>query len=371
MTAPRRADIIPHRAGAGGRHICMGKRSKERQKRARLQRLRELALHLTALEPDIRDSFMCPVCRRVIPLHDEEEITDAHIVPKAAGGVASTFLCKRTCNSPFGARQDKWFGEHVRLARQEKPSIFDTRIQPKTFNIDGVPVQGFISTGADGGIDVRIDVHRNSPATNRLLDERFKSRPQAFNLTIPFPLLVQERLIRIGYLTAAYLRCFEAFGYSWVLQTYLDPLREQILHPEKEIFTPTIPKLEGARWGGAGWLGIVSTRDDVWLGYGLNDRIVLFPPIDRRDTRLAKVDGIQTRVRLLREFLPMEQPAGLAFDNRLLIAPDAMLAGRVPGVFSFYRSEGGPPQIVTAVSEQRAAELASDPTTVHFRISLR
>lgn len=350
----------------------MGKQSKQRQKEARRQKLRKLASHLTALEPGITDSFRCPVCPRVIPLLEEGSITDAHIVPKVAGGRASTFLCKG-CNSTFGTRQDKWFGEHVRLAKELSPNIFDTRIQPKSFTIDDVPVHGSVWTDAAGNINFAVHLGRNPPAIDRLIREKFGSKPAMLRASFPFPIMRQGRMIDLGFLTAAYLAWFGAFGYSWALQSYLDPVREQILHPDKDIFRATMVRAQGRRWAGA--LGIVSTPAEVFLGFGVLDRMVLFPPIDRPTARLDADAKMDVMVRPVREVLTPEQPTGLVYatrsDTRVLIAPDAMLARRAPLVLLLYQSESERVDVLSRISDERWEALVRDPSSIHRKVQMR
>ena len=59
-------------------------------------------------------------------------------------------------------------------------------------------------------------------------------------LKVPFPIMKESHQIDVGFLTAGYLMFFAMFGYSWVLQAHLDPVRKQILHPREEVNHPRL-----------------------------------------------------------------------------------------------------------------------------------
>ena len=107
-------------------------------KRTILPRLTRSAEHHV---PGLANQFVCPTCLKRIPLSRPSEVSVAHIVPRAASGGQVTLLC-RSCNSAFGARQDKWLGEYLRIARMPKPGLLQTRHQKGHFVIGGVRVSG-------------------------------------------------------------------------------------------------------------------------------------------------------------------------------------------------------------------------------------
>jgi hypothetical protein len=90
-----------------------------------------------------------------------------------------------------------------------------------------------------------IDEHSTNPETSKallradliaLLSRRATgqySRP--YTVSVPIPVLDQEELIQIGFLTAAYLLWFRELGYSWALQRHLEPIREQIRNPTRQV----------------------------------------------------------------------------------------------------------------------------------------
>jgi len=185
------------------------------------QILRMLSENLEMFYPEHKNSFMCSACFSVIPISNLDQISQAHIVPKSAGGKLKTFLCKK-CNSRFGAKQDKWFGEIIKIANDKKSSLFATQIRDSYFLIDDIKVNGHWEQNQDGGFSFFIHIDRNSPDVNRMINEKFGKHPPKIQLSIPFPILRNQRLIEVGYLTAAYLMWFGLLGYSWALQSHLN-----------------------------------------------------------------------------------------------------------------------------------------------------
>ena len=243
------------------------------------QILRMLSENLEIFYPEHKNSFMCPACFSVIPISNLDQISEAHIVPKSAGGKLKTFLCKK-CNSRFGAKQDKWFGEIIKIANDKKSSLFATQIRDRYFLIDDIKVNGHWEQNQDGGLSFFIHIDRNSPDVNRMINEKFGKHPPKIQLSIPFPILRNQRLIEVGYLTAAYLMWFGLLGYSWALQSHLNQIRQQIINPENEIIDSRyIFSVESVNW--EPWIGLVSLYGDTVPAFGLKKHIVVLPPRGR------------------------------------------------------------------------------------------
>lgn len=343
--------------------------AKSGKKQAKLRKLRIVADNLTALDPKLRDTFMCPTCLRLIPLANASEISEAHIAPRSGGGRLATFLCGR-CNHTFGSRQDKWFGEYLYLAKKEPRSLFATRVPPKFFTVDGVRLNGIVRESDDGAIELIYYKGRNPPHADRQFDETFGQHPQKIKVEIQFPILGQERAIKIGYITAGYLTLFYILGYSWVLQSHLDRFRTQILKPDKELFNPDVPTAGRLLFNGE--VGVVFADEQVMLGFGLLDRVALFPPADRPLASLSNSEGIQANFRFLRDFPSLaDAPVGLILGDRMLVLPDALRRSPGSGLFLFYPPEGGPPHRLRPVNEEEADALARDPKTRRVKIDMK
>jgi len=311
-------------------------KSKKNKKTAILGRIVE---NLRAFYPELDQHFMCPTCLSVFPVTEQSRISEAHVIPKSAGGSLRTYICTG-CNSKFGANQDRWFGDYLQLRRQSRGknqrTILDIPSNPHYFSIDGTRVQGTFRTEADGGLGFYIYEDKTAPeALRRVLSRQPKS------ITIPVPLLGKRDVVNTGFLTAAYLLWFKELGYSWALQAHLDQVRQQIQNPSEQV-------IQGKFWVDCPgefferpWVGVASIRNELVLVAALADRLVLLPPADRKncysvlDEDFRDLNSQYRRLRFAdgHEF---GSPMGLIYGDRFLISPDIFLKESGRGAYLFY-----------------------------------
>lgn len=185
--------------------------------------------HLASFHPELSENFVCPTCLESIS--EIDEISEAHIVPAAAGGRKVTLICRK-CNSMFGAKQDRWWGDKLKMDKNDQ-CVFESN-KEHSFEINGRKFSGKIDADYKTGVEVYIDLSHCAPGSMEFL-EVLKNRGESFNLSLRPPILGKDLEIRVGYLTAGYLAWFDAIGYSWALQSHLGIVREQILNPDKEL----------------------------------------------------------------------------------------------------------------------------------------
>ena len=240
------------------------------------QYLADLAQNLSFFYPEKQDMLLCPVCMKFIPLNQKKNISVAHIIPKHAKGNLKTFLCKK-CNSDFGRAQDKWFGEFLRL-RRNKQNILHSQPKQPFFHIDNIKLNGTWKVNDTNRLELLIHGPRNSPEINDYIKNHFKvNNPSKLKLQIP--ILGKETLIKVGFLTAAYLLFFATFGYSWALQSHLNAIREQILFPDKKIISDII-FTKSHVVEDESWIGVVNILGKYVLAAGFMGYMVLIPAIN-------------------------------------------------------------------------------------------
>ena len=205
------------------------KKRRSEMKRERLVRLMR-AHH--RLNPLATCEFLCPLCLGEFEFDDAEGATEAHIIPKAASGRMTTFLCKH-CNSAAGATIDKWFGEHVRL-KEGRHDIFDTKFKTGRVNVSGLDFGGDVRKSENGGLEVFLFNNQSNPANFSALED-LSSSSGIRKVEFKFPLLAKRRETRIGALQTAYLWLVNLFGYVPVYQGSLDQVRKQLLRPDADI----------------------------------------------------------------------------------------------------------------------------------------
>jgi len=338
--------------------------------------LQVLSANLRLFFPHLPNHFICPLCLRVFDIdRDEKLISQAHLIPSAAGGQHSTLAC-RDCNSHLGANQDKWFAERVRLYKR-KEHIFRARFKNEAFEIDGVKVNGHWEMTDQDGFTFQIHPKRNAPHIIAQLAHKFALHPNKITAAFAIPLAAKDRIIRIGYLTMAYLYWFTFLGYSWVMQRHLDIVREQILHPERTVINERcfskfnnqdtafdLPQFCAAIVSGIACASIL-----------YQDVQVFFPtpssPGAYQQLEAFAGDGTTTSAQVkffnMKGFL-LDMVTGVIYDNLVIVLPDAMAdLGRagVPYSYVVYTEEMLPePSRLIPVNAEEVRRLKQSGETI-------
>jgi hypothetical protein len=328
--------------------------------------LGRLAQHLRSFYPELSNHFICPTCLAKLPLSKTSQVSEAHIVPEAAGGIMRTYLC-RDCNSAFGSKQDKWFGEYAHLRRENK-DLLETRVKARHFNIDGVRFGGTFTADRQRGLELFIDRSKTAPEALKELERR--SRLEGFDgakISIPIPLMANEALLNVGFLTAAYLLWFHEFGYSWVLQDHLAAVREQIRSPEKQIIKEKYAVQCQELYFDRPWVGVVRHQGEIVLVAAIADRLVSLPAVDRPGLPFADLSqpkGMFTadyrRLDLYQQHR-FDGPLAIAFENRFLVMPDVLLRRSADGHVMMYPSWTSDPMIMGFTSEEEYKAISKLP----------
>lgn len=332
------------------------------------------SINLEHFYPELKDHFMCPICLNKMPISRVESISEAHIIPKAAGGKFKTLICRK-CNSDFGAKQDKWFGELVRLINSEKASIMHTKIKDRYFEIDGIRINGRWEINKDGNFDFLIYKNLNSPDVRALIDHKFRSSPPKIDLSFPLPLMKNKHLIDVGFLTAGYLMWFAYLGYSWVLQSHLDSIREQILNPDKEVikadYIATCNEIDCKPW-----MGFMPLNNNVALTFGIGRHVLLLPP--RNNCTFYSSLGtftLNVNVSEIRAIKPLQkpyykEPIGLMFEDKVLVFPDVPHETANSLLVILFTKQNNTARILRPVNNDEYRTLSSAPNVIKHSIKL-
>ncbi|NTT88338.1 HNH endonuclease [Tabrizicola fusiformis] len=194
--------------------------------------LYEITQELARFDADLLGRFRCPTCLRDLPIENfgsadaDNAISEEHIIPCSIGGKHTTFLCKR-CNSTFGHRQTKWLVDWIELNEGGAPFPKDPKKQKARIIANGRKLNGSMYLGDDGALEFYTDRERSNPTD---FDAYWRNpKPSEIKIEYSMPVFANEDALRVGYLTAAYGLWFKNFGYSFVLQSKLNRVREQIL----------------------------------------------------------------------------------------------------------------------------------------------
>ncbi len=189
-----------------------------------------------------QECYCCPVCKRLFILKaiDLGILTLEHTPPKKVGGRPLALTCKE-CNSISGYSIDAAVVGRKKLFNAAKAITGQKR------NYEG---RATLLMGSES-INVRIEVHEGSISVKPpksindpnkleaykaymmyLLDEG-KWDGEKFTIT---PLAsYHKKYSKIGDLKSAFIICFALFGYTYILNKRLSPVREQILNYDSDV----------------------------------------------------------------------------------------------------------------------------------------
>lgn len=333
-----------------------------------------LSNNLKAFFPQYNNHFMCPSCLSIISLDRKEKISEAHIIPKAASGKLKTYLCSK-CNSTFGSKQDKWFGEQLKISSKNEPKIYATDIKDGFFWIDNQRINGTWETVDNKNLHFKWFKDRNPPFVNELILNKLNSQPPQVTFSLSLPILRNQQLVEVGFLTAAYLMWFGAIGYSWVLQKHLELIRQQIRCPSDRIITdPFVVYTKGVRWHP--WIGIGLICDKVCLLMGVENALVILPPVGENNFYSNISSELKNNLSISKEnfrILKLEKPfygppVCVAFENKVLIMPDEV---DIKKCVLLYFSDAQKDVIVGyPTTKKRYTELAKEKDTItkHLKV---
>ncbi len=297
------------------------------------EKLKYMSSTLEAFDAKYKDMFLCPTCMETTHLQNSKHITRAHILPRAARGNLTTWLCSK-CNSKFGQGGDRWLGEYLHYLQTH--SLLDTGVSKGKIEIEGMPLHGSVQRTTEG-IDILISLNRNSPERINRMNEEFSRLKTRRTVSIGIPLLSKERELNLGFVTAAYLYGFSLFGYSWVLQHHFAALRKYILMKENITALPVhISKVQNDPDPSPIWFGIAEIDHDYIPCVRIMKTIVCFPPFyaPNKLELVRKPQGtFQVQMHKVNGIPPYNYtgPYTLVVGEKVIIYPDAGLVNSMIG----------------------------------------
>lgn len=289
-------------------------------KEARLQLAKLLSQHLSGFGECFHEQILCPVCMTALHVKDDSDIlTAGHIVPESTGGKDWTILCK-TCNSEFGKRQDKWFGEYLCVLKNPEGTFLHAKSKSKYLSVNGVPISGKIGVSEiDGAVEIILPINRNPPG-------KVDSVPLGETLTVEFtPELVKHvNEIQVGYITAAYLTWFKEIGYNWVMQSSQELVRRQILECDYTLDGAKVVDLQGDQLHQPA-IGVLVESGLVYPCCLMYDRLVVFPPPNVSNAASLRATSFSAAAEIhLLGLRILNLPYSVNFDGGIAVLPDML-----------------------------------------------
>jgi hypothetical protein len=233
----------------GVAYIVLRRESMSDGKRARREAaFNEYSANLTACFPTFKDTFVCPFCHRAFgrdALDDPPKVIIAHCLLHSLGGRLITLACAE-CDNKAGHTVD------IHLKHRLETEDFFQGHSPSTRRIQlmmggrKVPAEIRIGLREDGTpcLEFHIDYRRSPPhefnALTNALEKGTMPENAEINIegTVPF----NHPMSRLAMLRSAYLMMFRHFGYSYICHRNVEPVRQQLLHPNEQIL-PGLPIL--------------------------------------------------------------------------------------------------------------------------------
>jgi HNH endonuclease len=193
--------------------------------------------------PTGEDWYLCPLCLDVMLTVEEfetKELTIEHVPPKALGGGELVLTCRK-CNNDTGSKFDAEVHKQQRLwqflsGQSERP-------ETATFTVDGITTRVEMHvTGQTGMLFIGVP-EINNPADVELTDEHMRmlseTRSKDFRFAVSPRVKYLPDRARVSWIRTAYLAAFAFFGWKYILQPTLQPIREQLMNPS----AVTLPSL--------------------------------------------------------------------------------------------------------------------------------
>lgn len=194
--------------------------------------------------------FVCPICRIIFTreaLADRPpKVSLAHVVPKALGGKSYTLTCT-PCNNGSGS------GKESDLAARLQYEDWRKGVGTRPARISGE----FGNVGVELGLSAdssKISFHvieeqsnKENVASLKNLCERYAEDPNAeFTWQTTYSAPHRPGPVLAAVYQSAYLLMFKYFGYEFAFRDEYEPIRQQVLRPEEQIWPGRVNVLSPA-----------------------------------------------------------------------------------------------------------------------------
>ena len=206
-------------------------------------------LDLQNVYPRAASVFICPICFSIFNKDSlsNDDLTDGHVWSKAFVRQYSTstrakqqrvLLC-RNCNSQSGLQSEGALTEFEAFRRTREAGQFyraSTQVfQSESFHepaeLGSIPVEFKKDTK---GLTLTFPVLKKTgqplynPKEKQKTEQYFALGPCTVIVRETYPFEEKWQYAQVALLTSAYLLAFYAFGYRYIFQAHLDPVREYL-----------------------------------------------------------------------------------------------------------------------------------------------
>lgn len=173
--------------------------------------------------------YICPICLEI--KRDIQALSKEHVPPESVGGRVICLTCQQ-CNSTAGHSIDAAMQERIHMQEIIMNGTKNKHVQLK---IGDSAVNSEIKR-SETKVDFIVNPQHNNPENRqKFMDNLAGFNKEGGELQIWYRNKFNERHAMVGYLKSAYLAMFAKFGYAYILQECLNPVRKQIENPNEEI----------------------------------------------------------------------------------------------------------------------------------------
>lgn len=183
----------------------------------------------------IMDAFICPLCLNAIKKNDIDIITLEDVPPKSVGGSPKLITCK-PCNNVVGGKIESFLHNELLLAHLLKnPEDIPFKAE---YTLNGVKIQGRFKIKSIENHEIQCSIDSNDINNYPVFTQEMDHNWDGSNLEIKYDLTSVKRndeYANLSILKSAYLLAFAKLGYMYILNDNLDPIRDQLHNPDKNI----------------------------------------------------------------------------------------------------------------------------------------
>ena len=179
-----------------------------------------------------REKYLCPQCLRRFSWNDflSGTLTREHVPPQAVGSKFVTFTC-RDCNNRSGSKLDAELVTHIKIRDCMEGDI---SLLPLAKLKVGKGEIAMHTNSYGSTIEIHTNRGRSNPVLAAKVDDFFEANVGATNwqFSVKGRFNYSHKGFLAGALRLGYLVMYHHFGYSYVLEANLDPIRRQIQNPD-------------------------------------------------------------------------------------------------------------------------------------------
>lgn len=194
-------------------------------------------------EPDLTDSYICPLCfrgftRESLFVKTIAELTLDHNPPESLGGRETVLTC-RECNSKCGHLIDHHLSK--RLDEMEALNLRPNSSKKIILRKDGLDNAAILDIDHEGVLNIKLQKGRTNPYNSeKFISKLKKENWEGFKFNMNFKIQSLDTHVESALLKIAYLKAFMFFGNGFLVHPFLNPIRNRIFNPEDTVITQPI-----------------------------------------------------------------------------------------------------------------------------------